>query len=368
MKIIVFGLGGRFEHERDDIFAKFEVVGCSDNNPDLWGKIYNGVKCIQPRMLNEFLSGNDAEILICTGGRFDIEIHEQLIQMLGIPKERILNNACYSLEELSSFALKNRYYDDSWKQLIIDPRIWSTYLQGTPSDPFSQGYHEHILDFYSFLSHKQYIPLNNEGYTPFTDELGEAFAAKRFMEAEEIIGHLNIKHEDRVIEMGCGFGFALEKLCALAKNVTALDASNGLIKYARNHLKKNGLNAKIVHGEFFDIERISGMFDVIYFESSAHHCPEFSRLLTILNHKLTQSGRMYFVSEPLPTDAQFPWHINTTSNEGIYQICVNGWFELYFREDFFEELLKKHGFRITNKFSTSVCSSNYEVMKNENHY
>ena len=346
--------------ERENIFSNNEVILLSDNNTELWGKVYNGVECVPPRTLHELLDGSDAEIMICTEYPTNIQIHEQLLHM-GIPRKRILNNLCYSLEELSCFALENRYYDDSWKQLIIDPRIWSKFLLSTPSDPFSQGYREHILDFYSYLSHKEYIPLINEG-VPNLPELGEEYTTRRFMETEEIMEHLNIKREDRVIEMGSGFGFALEMLCAAAENVTSLDASSGMIEYARNHLEKAGLSAKIVRGEFFDLEGFSEMFDVIYFESSAHHCPDLSRLFTLLNHKLTQSGRMYFVSEPFQNDAQFPWHINL-GNEAIYQTCVNGWFELYFREDFFEELLQKHGFRITKKFSTSVCSSNYEVMK-----
>ena len=365
MKIVIFGLGKKFTAEKDRLFADHDIVALTDNDRYLWGKSINGINCISPNKILDVVSNDDVEVYICVATPACIQIYKQLID-IGITNKQICNPICCSINDLSEFSTKHQTYDDSWKQIVLASPLADSiqeYHRKTPEDPFSSEYQQYIMAFYEFLSGRKYEPLTNEGFSSANlIEISDDIGKQKREKTAEVFQQLTLGHNMRIIEMGCGYGFALEFLCSISDKVFALEASCGLCEYARNQLKKAGLNAKIIRGEFYDIKDITETFDVIIFQSAVHHCPDFVRLLKILRSKLSNSGRIYLIGEDIRSIAQHPWHISL-HNEALFQICVNGWLELYLSEGYLIEALENNGFRIEAKFANVITENNYEVVK-----
>ena len=82
-----------------------------------------------------------------------------------------------------------------------------------------------------------------------------------------------------------------------------------------------------------------------------------------LYEKLSLNGRIFFLLEPIMPYFDRPWGFVRYDGETWYQIRKNGWLEIGFREDFFEQLLLRTGFKIRKIHILYKNSTVYEVVK-----
>jgi SAM-dependent methyltransferase len=148
----------------------------------------------------------------------------------------------------------------------------------------------------------------------------------------------------RVIEFGSGWGNLAIPLARAGFEVTAVDIDAGFTARLRRLASESRTVVKTFDGSFIEASRsVSGRFAAVIFQSSFHHCIDFDELLgNITRRVLAEDGNIYFFSEPIFQEFSFPWGIRY-DGEALWAVMFNGWLELGFREDFFIDLLFKHG-------------------------
>ena len=277
-------------------------------------------------------------------------------------------------------------YDDFIKSAIqanLDPQMLSTYkldfeefvkLYGTSPpccDPFSDEYRDWELSFFQFLSGQEYC-VEKEGQH-FNVELeklkpptlGQSIdkRAESNHNYMEMLKRTRLKRGLRVLEMGFGHGNLLELLGRTGFQVSGIDASKEFVEYSKWRLESQNINANLICGSFYDVGNFDDLFDVVIFESSFHHCGDPVRLFNKLNTKLASKGRVIFLRDGIYFNADRPWGVICHDGASIFQIRHRGWMELGYRRDFFEELLKRTGFKLCGVYPMSNGIALYEAVK-----
>lgn len=237
--------------------------------------------------------------------------------------------------------------------------------------PFSPEYTEWVNAFFVFISGRPY-DFTNEGMS--FDEFDGLVHPLAVLPLDETINKIKTQIDflsllrpekgQRVLEMGCGWGTmaAMFEFCGCDYN--AVEASNAFVEVTRKRLFSDKLKGQVHHNHFYSISEMPGLFDLILFEASFHHCRDLGQMLQILHKKITLGGRIIFLYEPVVDQYVWPWGLNITG-EGLLQIRGRGWFELVFREDFFLELLRRNNWMIQRSLVLSDSSILYEVIRIE---
>ena len=87
-RIILFGLGGKLEYEKNknqNIFDSLDVIAISDNNPNVWDTEYEEIRVIKP---NSIVDYNFEYVVVLS--KYYSEITSQLVEF-GIPSEKIIH-------------------------------------------------------------------------------------------------------------------------------------------------------------------------------------------------------------------------------------------------------------------------------------
>lgn len=239
-------------------------------------------------------------------------------------------------------------------------------------DPFSDEYANWEMSFFEFLSGKKYT-FESEGSkfdvswysnNPPTidwDLNSRIFIMKSYA---DFLEYVKPKPGMRVLEMGFGFGNLLELLGRCGCQINGMDASQDCTDYVTHRLKTQNIDSNLLRGSFYDVESMAGEFDLIIFESSFHHCGQPVKLLESLHKKTQEGGRLYFLNDSIYPHVERPWGIVCLGGETAMQIRMNGWLELGYRTDFFEQLLLKTGFKLSNSYTLSNGTVLYEATKN----
>lgn len=169
--------------------------------------------------------------------------------------------------------------------------------------------------------------------------------------------------EMRVAEMGCGLGNLTEQLGRCGCKVTALDASEESLAITEHRLAAQNITASYICGSFFDIEKADGLFDLVVFEASFHHCGNPLELLKILYQKMTPDGRIYFLNEPIHSFFTRPWGVTRLDGMTIATIRAMGWLELGYTPECFNDLINRAGFVISSQTPMSNGVLLYECEK-----
>lgn len=217
-------------------------------------------------------------------------------------------------------------------------------------DPFSEAYCIWEKSFVEFLYGKAY-DISNEGYTfqlecnPYEINDIDLFCQRQQC-IIEIMKIIKPKAGASFLEMGCGLGDFQEAFGRVGVNLDAIEASKFSAEYTKARCNKQNIYPDIHNGSFYDVAGIAKKFDIILFEASFHHCDNPVYLLKLLRDKISDSGKLFFVNEPLIRDAKRPWGVIRNDGEALYQIRKNGWIEYGFDKEFFSELLKFTGWQI----------------------
>ena len=100
------------------------------------------------------------------------------------------------------------------------------------------------------------------------DKDSKTTADKIYLDA---ISLLKIDKQDKIIELGAGFGRSLTLLCSIAKHVTALDISESMLELAKKNVECNNIDYYVSASEetpfennIFDIAICFAAFDAMY--------------------------------------------------------------------------------------------------------
>lgn len=230
-------------------------------------------------------------------------------------------------------------------------------------DPFSARYAELVIEMYKRLTEREsYAPQVCE-LTHALDDLTEAsqpipyrFADSRLVGEYVaaygwILQNLRVKAGDSVLEYGSGEGELLLSLARLGCKAHAVDIEPRMLALVERHATAVGVNIQTQAAKFGD--GFDGLqFDRIFFFEAFHHCFEHQEALAKIRNKLKPGGFLLFSGEPIiprgsPESAMvpYPWGLRL-DGESVRSISEFGWMELGFSEDYFGELLMRHGFSL----------------------
>lgn len=248
-------------------------------------------------------------------------------------------------------------------------------LFGTPPptcDPFSDEYMNWELSFFQFLSGREYRFEAEGAQSDIAERVKKIPTCDLNVETRvvmmrtyaDFLEKSRPERGTRVLEMGFGNGNLTELLGRCGCIVTGVDASFSDSEYVKHRLKSQNIDAKIIHGTFYDIEKTDDIFDFVVFDASFHHCGEPMRLLEILNKKTSADCKVFFLNEMIYPHVFRPWGLVCLGGEPLLRIRINGWLELGFRTDFFEQLLLRTGFKLKDTYQMCNGSTLYEAVKN----
>ncbi|NIO04584.1 MAG: methyltransferase domain-containing protein, partial [Proteobacteria bacterium] len=150
------------------------------------------------------------------------------------------------------------------------------------------------------------VPTTREGTKAWYDKISGYYDLVGIIEnrfkvpALEMAG---IKEGERVLEVGCGTGWALERIARLvgeSGKAYGLDLSPKMLDVARGRLEKVGLMSRVelVEGDATRMEFPNDMFDVVFasFTLELFDTPDIPVLLTEIMRVLKPGGRFVDVS------------------------------------------------------------------------
>ena len=110
-KVIFFGVGKHAHYILKNItapqFSENQYIAFSDNNSALWGETFNGLKIVSPLELNQTI----ADFFVITSTYYEQEIQKQLVNEIGIPKEKVYSFDEYARRCYAKWQYKKKYGD-----------------------------------------------------------------------------------------------------------------------------------------------------------------------------------------------------------------------------------------------------------------
>ncbi len=228
-----------------------------------------------------------------------------------------------------------------------------------PGDPFSAEYRAAQMALYCLLSGRErYDAPTAEAYSmpieDFVDPTPYPFSSRDggLIGSHLVaVGHIMQTVWQRrpeaglsVLEYGCGTGLTTVMLAASGYRMTAVDINPDMLEVVGRVARDRRLVVRTHRGEFGEVPDESERFDIILFYEAFHHCLDFEGLLTRLHDRLAPGGLLILAGEPVFADFPKPWGLRL-DGAALYDIRRSGWLELGFREDFFQELMARTGWR-----------------------
>ena len=85
---------------------------------------------------------------------------------------------------------------------------------------------------------------------------------KKYLEAEIVFVLKHINSEDKVLELGCGYGGVLQKLIGKARKIVGIDTSRESLQFARKMMGNNS-SLELYEMNAIDMDFEDGDFDVV---------------------------------------------------------------------------------------------------------
>jgi 2-polyprenyl-3-methyl-5-hydroxy-6-metoxy-1,4-benzoquinol methylase len=225
------------------------------------------------------------------------------------------------------------------------------------SDPNSRQYKEEVLAVYQALTRSTYSTQNEmtsplqksqevfeRGFPWSTANLGvisvELAKVTQALLALQDAG-MNGK---RIVEFGVGWGNLAVPLARSGQDVTVVDIDPGFLDRISRISERENVDISLVEGDFIGVcDKLRGRFDAVIFQAAFHHCLDFQLLLRRLKERvLSANGRIFFFSEPIFDNYQFPWGIRY-DGESLWAVMFHRWLELGFDQSFFSSALLRAG-------------------------
>lgn len=221
-----------------------------------------------------------------------------------------------------------------------------------PPDPFAPEYRDFQLGLYHEVAGRPYSTANEETVfdleravlRPFPFTTGScATAGEHIMAVGFLLRAMALPPNSRVLEFGPGWGNTTTMLAKLGHRVTAVDVDGRFCELLRRRAEREGVEIEVVQADFLWAEGAGARFDAVLFFECFHHCADHLRLLRALRGALAPGGRVFFGAEPIfASGFPMPWGVRLDGCS-LWAIRRNGWMELGFREDYWEEALARTG-------------------------
>ncbi len=134
-----------------------------------------------------------------------------------------------------------------------------------------------LLKAFATVPRELYLPDNCQG-TAYADnvvELGEGRFLLSPLLLAKLIQALKINHCDRVLDIGCGFGYSSVILGYMAKQVVGVENSTILVEKGRQTLEDNGIEGvEIVCGPLSEGCVHKGPYDSILLQGAVKELPK----------------------------------------------------------------------------------------------
>ena len=99
----------------------------------------------------------------------------------------------------------------------------------------------------------------------------------------------------RILEIGCGTGYLLERLASPAGSVVGLDISQGMLREARKRLSREDKKVHLIQGSYYDIPFEKESFDCVLATFALTHAPDLLPVLGEIARVLEPGGRLVIV-------------------------------------------------------------------------
>lgn len=139
-------------------------------------------------------------------------------------------------------------------------------------------------------------------------------------ESELILGALDIKPGDTLLEIGTGTGHLARAAAGRCKRVYAVDVSKPMLEYAGSKAEREGIrNVEWVHAGFLTFDFPGIEFDCVVSNAALHHLPDLWKAVALGRvHRSLKPGGRFFLG-----DVIFSWGI------GEMESRVNAWIDGY---------------------------------------
>jgi ubiquinone/menaquinone biosynthesis C-methylase UbiE len=158
-------------------------------------------------------------------------------------------------------------------------------------------------------------------------------------EIKEILGFLDLKPDQPVLEIGTGTGEFALAAARHCRKVYAVDLSAGMLRYAEKKAKTRGVaNVEFLQGGFLTYQHEGEPLDAIVSQIALHHLPDFWKQIALLRMAglLAEGGKLCL-------------------RDVVYS------FDPRSHEEFLDEFISKAAEKAGPQFARSIC----EHVRNE---
>lgn len=226
--------------------------------------------------------------------------------------------------------------------------------------PYSQEYYDQQLGLYKEISGRELNQQDGELHPIDLSSLISAAnpigltsvenAAEHVRSLSTMLSLSSLSGSPRVLDMGAGHGLSSEIFAFSGCKVHAVDIDPALGQLSRTRAAARNLDILRSDLNFDDISSISNnTYEAAYFFQSLHHCLRPWELIDCLKEKLTSSGIIGFVGEPINTHWWKHWGIRL-DEESLFVAREHGWFESGWSHDFIRDCFARCGMEL--KFYT----------------
>ena len=248
-------------------------------------------------------------------------------------------------------------------------RHFETFAMRTPTDlppdPDSDAYRQRQLDLYTRLHGAPYRVSNEisafdpilAADRPFPYQTGSArTVAGQLIAIGFLIRTLDLAPNSRVLELGAGWGNTTIALARMGHRVTAIDIERNFLELIAERARRKRLEIETIHGDFSLATDLNRRFDAVLFFESFHHSSNHQALIASLDRLVEPDGQVVFAGEPISAAFPIPWGLRL-DGQSLWAIRQQGWLELGFREDYFLDLLRRHGWAVTKAVCTELTGA-----------
>ena len=152
----------------------------------------------------------------------------------------------------------------------------------------------------------------------------------------------------RIIEFGAGFGQTALAFARLGAKVDTVDINPGFCSAINVQAERFEVDLSAHVGHFgFNPAEHDGVYDIILFYESFHHCFDFPTVIPQLEKMLAPGGKIMLAGEPVFRDDQAPMPIDWGIRlewQNVAVMRIRGWMELGFREHYLTRQFMNSGF------------------------
>lgn len=149
---------------------------------------------------------------------------------------------------------------------------------------------------------------------------------KELLPPDKIIGHLNIKSNDTIADLGAGNGYFAIPMAKNAERVYAVDIEPKMLNMLKENAEQEQLrNIRYVESDLDQIQLDDNLVNSVMISLVLHEVPNIDKTLSEIKRILKPDGQMLVIEwEAIQTESGPPLHHRISSNEMVTILKRNG--------------------------------------------